>query len=295
MAERVPAEKHWHRGLERNSLVFTVLVTVVILIGGLVEIVPLYMVELREEQTSVVAPYTPLQVVGRDIYVREGCYTCHSQQVRPLHAEVLRYGEWSRSAEYTWDRPFQLGSRRIGPDLGREGGLRTNAWHYEHFYDPRLVVPGSIMPAYKWLYRRHIDVEDARASVRTLRRLGTPYSDDEVDNIEVHLRSEADAIVADLARSGIEARWDEEVIALIAYMQRLGTDLPAILEAEGRGQEAADDASSEQAEGAPAEPGEASEHAPEEGEEEEQPDAPAVSDESAGASDNDQPNAEEAP
>ena len=229
MSTQSDANNHWHRRLERNTTLFTVLVTVAILIGGLVELIPLYQVHQRAEDTALVEPYTPLEAVGRDIYVREGCYNCHSQMIRPLHAEVLRYGEWSRSAEYAYDRPFQLGSRRIGPDLAREGGLRTNAWHWEHFWDPRAVVPGSIMPAYKWLYRRNVDVDDARATVRALRRLGTPYTEDHVDNVERYLREQGQAIVDDLATQGIEARWDQEIIAMIAYMQVLGTHLPALL------------------------------------------------------------------
>jgi len=230
MANEAPAKEHWHRGLERNTTLFTVLVTVAVLIGGLVEIVPLYNVHQSAEETALIEPYTSLEVVGRDIYVREGCYNCHSQMVRPMHAEVLRYGEWTRSAEYAYDRPFQLGSRRIGPDLGREGGMRTNGWHYDHFYDPRAVMPGSIMPAYKWLYRRTISVRDAQASLRALRRLGTPYTDDQLENTERYLREQAQEIVDDLALNGIEATWDQEVIALIAYMQVLGTQIDALLD-----------------------------------------------------------------
>lgn len=239
MSKHVPADKHWHRNIEANSLLFTVLVTIAILIGGLVEIIPLYFIEVNEQQATQVQPYTPLEIAGRDIYVREGCYNCHSQHVRPLHAEVMRYGEWSRSAEAIWDRPFQLGSRRIGPDLAREGDLRPHSWHYDHFYNPRAVVQDSIMPAYKWLYTNHYEVEDIRASLTALRRLGTPYPDETFDNLEAIIREQADEIVAGIDGGAVAPEWNQEVIALIAFMQRLGKNLDAILGTDEEAEEAA--------------------------------------------------------
>lgn len=220
---------HWHRFFEQRAAIFTGLATVTILIGGLVEIVPMFTVAVDEADAALVEPYTPLELAGRDIYLREGCYNCHSQMVRPMYAESLRYGEWSRSAEYVHDRPFQLGSRRIGPDLAREGGLRSHAWHFDHFRDPRAVQPGSIMPAYSWLHTRAVDVADIEASMRAMQRLGTPYSDEEVASTGALMQAQGEAIVAELATNGIETTWDREVIAMIAYMQRLGTSLDALV------------------------------------------------------------------
>lgn len=219
------SNEYWHRTLEGKAKLFTVLVTVTILIGGLVEIVPMYTAEASPEIKEQLEPLTPLELAGRDIYVREGCYNCHSQMVRPLYAETLRYGDWTRSYEYTWDRPFQLGSRRIGPDLAREGcgpNPRSHAWHYDHFNDPRSMQPGSIMPSYHWLLSNSIDVDDVTASVTAMQSLGVPYSDDEISNIESLMQTQGQAIVDELAETGAETEWDREIIAMIAYVQQLG-------------------------------------------------------------------------
>src|SRR5512141_508897 len=159
-----------HRLIEGNGWLFAVLTTVAISVGGLVEIVPMFTAKLGPEPLAGVTPYTPLEVKGRDIYIREGCYLCHSQMVRPMRAELLRYGEWSRAGEYAYDRPFQLGSRRAGPDLMRVGGKYPDAWHYEHMRDPRSTSPGSIMPPYRWLAQRRYDPADVYASVRALQK-----------------------------------------------------------------------------------------------------------------------------
>lgn len=220
-------QEHWHRRLlEHRFTLFSVLTTIAILIGGIVEIVPMLLVSEAQEGQALPDPYTPLELAGRDIYVREGCYNCHSQMIRPLYSETLRYGDWSRSIEYVWDRPFQLGSRRIGPDLAREGGLRNDAWHYDHFRDPRSVQQGSIMPAYPWLLRNKLNPEDVRASVRAMARLGVPYTAEQIEQVPELLRAEGQQYVDRLAETGHTAAWDDEVIALIAYMQRLGTDFP---------------------------------------------------------------------
>jgi cytochrome c oxidase cbb3-type subunit I/II len=225
---------YWHRTFERKVPLFAGAATIAILIGGIVEIVPMYSVAVDPADAAKVDVYTPLEQAGRDIYVREGCYNCHSQMIRPMYAETLRYGEWSRSAEYNWDRPFQLGSRRIGPDLAREGGLRSDAWHYDHFRDPRAVSPGSIMPAYGWLYTNTYDVADVRASIGALHTLGAPYTEDDLNNTEQVVRAQADQIVATIQATGAEGvSWDQEVIALIAYLQRLGTSIDALTGAEG--------------------------------------------------------------
>ena len=224
MATTDKAKETFHRMLEGRGTLFAVLTTVVILIGGLVEIVPMFTAKLGPERLPGVTPYTALEVAGRDIYIREGCYTCHSQMIRPTRAEILRYGEWTRAGEYAYDHPFLLGSRRIGPDLQRVGGKYPDAWHYEHMRDPRSTSPGSIMPAYAWLLAQRLDPDDVTASVRALRSVGLPYSDAEVAGVAASLRQQGEAIVGRLGTAGITTPPDREIVALIAYLQRLGTD-----------------------------------------------------------------------
>ena len=216
----------WHRRvLEPNAGLFAALTTVCIAIGGLIEIVPLFTLGVGEpEALAIVQPYTPLEVAGRDIYTREGCYHCHSQMVRPFRDETLRYGKWSRSEEYQWDRPFMFGSRRIGPDLHRIGGKYPDAWHYEHMRDPRATTPGSVMPPYPWLLEWKVDPADIQASVKTLNMLGTPYDAAALEQTGSVMQRQADEIVSRLAETGIEGvTWDTEIVALIAFLQRLGT------------------------------------------------------------------------
>lgn len=223
--------EHWHRRLlEHRSALFAALTTVCISVGGLVEIVPMFTVGAGHDAGQVPLPYTALEVAGRDIYVREGCMTCHSQMVRPFRDETLRYGEWSHAVEYTWDRPFLLGSRRIGPDLHRVGGKYPDSWHYEHMKDPRSTSPNSIMPVYDWLLEWKLDPSDVHDSMVALSRVGTPYSQAELDGVEADLKLQGTAIVDRLATTGIEAAWDDEIIAVIAYLQRLGTDVPKVAE-----------------------------------------------------------------
>jgi cytochrome c oxidase cbb3-type subunit I/II len=218
--------KYWHRTLERRTTLFAVLATVAVVIGGAVEIIPMYYVDaVAPNGPGSVEHYTPLELAGRDIYIREGCYNCHSQMIRPTYSETLRYGEWTRSYEVMWDRPFQLGSRRIGPDLAREGGLRSDAWHYDHFRDPRALQVGSIMPSYEWLLRWKLDPADVQASVQAMQTLGVPYTDQDVATVEASLQAQGQQIVDNLSGTGIEAAWDDEVIAVIAYLQHLGTTL----------------------------------------------------------------------
>lgn len=222
------------RVLEGKAAVFAIATTVAISIGGIVEIVPMFTAtSISWERADHITPYTPLEVAGRDIYVREGCYLCHSQMVRPMRAEILRYGEWTRAAEYQYDRPFLLGSRRLGPDLQREGGKYPDAWHYEHMRDPRTTSPGSVMPSYPWLHRDKIDPADVTASVVALSRVGTPYVGVDEESVTESVRAQGSAITASLATSGIEASWDDEIVALIAYLQRLGVEGRAYLEREG--------------------------------------------------------------
>ena len=224
------SNEHWHRRLiEGRGALMAVLTVVLILVGTVIEIVPVLLADIDQAQTTHVKPYTALEVAGRDIYIREGCYVCHSQHVRPFRSETLRYGTWSSSEEYTWDRPFQLGSRRIGPDLHRvgfnpdRGGPKyPNSWHYRHMKDPRSTSPGSVMPPYPWLYDAKVDPVDIQASLWALKMAGTPYTDADLAGVADSMKSEGQAIVDDLSASDIKAAHDDEIVALIAYLQSLG-------------------------------------------------------------------------
>lgn len=214
------------RKLETNSFLMTGLVVILISIGGIVEIVPLYTVENQIVAIDEVKPYRPLELEGRDIYIREGCYTCHSQAVRPFRDETERYGPYTKAGEYVYDRPFQFGSKRTGPDLQREGGANKDSWHYLHFKNPRDTSPGSIMPNYPWLYSTKLDTSKTVKKLEVLRALGTPYTDEDIqtamDKVGRDSKRMAERISRDL---GEEVAPDTEVIALIAYMQKLGKDI----------------------------------------------------------------------
>jgi cytochrome c oxidase cbb3-type subunit I/II len=221
------------RVLEARGGLFAIATTIAILIGGIVEIVPMYTAGAGPETAEWVTPYTPLEVAGRDIYIREGCYLCHSQWIRPMRAEVLRYGEWSRAPEYQFDRPFLLGSRRMGPDLQRVGQKYPDAWHFEHMRNPRSTSPGSVMPSYRWLHTSTIDAGDVQASIRALRKSGVPYTDRDVEGVAASLASQGEEIVTSLASANLETTADKEIVALIAYLQRLGREGKAFLSARG--------------------------------------------------------------
>lgn len=215
-----------HKSIEAKSAVMAVLVAILVTVGGVVEIVPLYTVQEQVVTIEDVKPYRPLELEGRDIYIREGCYTCHSQAVRPFRDETERYGPYSKAGEYVYDRPFQFGSKRTGPDLQRQGGKNKDSWHYLHFKNPRDTSPGSIMPNYPWLYTSKLDTSATVDKMKTLQKLGVPYTEEDVDKalkqMERDAKRIADRIKTDL---GEEVPHDTEVIALIAYMQKLGKDI----------------------------------------------------------------------
>ena len=199
--------KFSHDLLERNIGVMAILMVLTVSIGGLVEIVPLFFQRSLTEPVTGVKPYTPLQLSGRDIYIREGCYNCHSQMIRPFRAETERYGHYSVAGEFVYDHPFQWGSKRTGPDLARVGGRYGDEWHRVHFNNPRDLVPESNMPAYPWLAKNVIDGEDIEAKMRALRRVGVPYADDEIAGAKQDIKGKT------------------ELEAMIAYLQNLGLAL----------------------------------------------------------------------
>lgn len=221
------SDGHWHRWIERRPIQMLVLSLIVILIGGLVEMIPTFLVKSNIPTIASVKPYTPLELEGRDIYVREGCYTCHSQMVRPFRNETERYGEYSKPGEFVYDHPFQWGSKRTGPDLHRIGGKYNDSWHYNHMLDPSSMSPGTIMPSYPWLFDDKIDTKPMPAKIRVMQTLGVPYPEG-YDAVAVDdLKKQADEVVARLKADKIEVESDREIIALIAYLQRLGTDIKA--------------------------------------------------------------------
>jgi cytochrome c oxidase cbb3-type subunit I/II len=214
-----------HRRLERHGLFFTLLVLVCVLVGGVAELVPTIAIRDAAPEmhaADVTQPYRPLELLGRDVYVREGCYVCHSQMIRPFHAEKLRYGDPSTLGDSRWDRPFQWGSKRTGPDLARVGGKYPDLWHYEHMKDPRSISPGSNMPSYPWLFERRADLDSVQARLTAMRRLGVPYDAATVSGARDEARRHAERLAAGLAQQGAQVPWDREVVALIAYLQRLG-------------------------------------------------------------------------
>jgi len=225
-----PAKEHGpyapHRFLEAKPLLFTVLTTIAVLVGGLIEIVPMYLIKQNVPTIASVKPYTPLEVLGRDIYIREGCVGCHSQMVRPFRSETERYGEYSKVGEYIFDHPFLWGSKRTGPDLHRIGGKYPDAWHYNHMDDPRSTSPGSIMPRYSWLLKQKLDTSSLPSRLRALRKVGVPYPEGyENGQAQKDLEEQANRIVLSLKVGMVNTETNREIIALIAYLQRLGMDI----------------------------------------------------------------------
>ncbi|WKW46651.1 cytochrome-c oxidase, cbb3-type subunit I [Myroides sp. JBRI-B21084] len=241
---RIKGER-FHAWLERKPIQLTVLATVAILIGGIIQIVPTIVVDSNIQTISSVKPYTPLELEGRDLYIREGCVNCHSQMVRPFRSEVERYGEYSKSGEYVYDYPFLWGSKRTGPDLHRLGAKYSDNWHFNHMYDPQSTSPGSIMPAYKWMFKNQaMDVSEIETKMRVMQKLGVPYTDQEIANAKTNMKKQAEKIEKNLmndpdfvksyneSKKAAAASGDQfvpmserEITALIAYLQRLGTDI----------------------------------------------------------------------
>lgn len=216
---------HWHRWIERRPVQMMVFSLVLVAIGGLIEIVPTFMIKSNVPTITSVKPYTPLELQGRDIYVREGCYTCHSQMVRPFRSEVARYGEYSKAGEFIYDHPFQWGSKRTGPDLARVGGKYPDSWHFNHMYEPSSMSPGSIMPAYQWLFENEIDTAITPAKIRAMQTLGVPYEEGYDAKANADLMAQAEKVKGNLAKDNIQVKSNKEIVALIAYLQRIGTDI----------------------------------------------------------------------
>jgi cytochrome c oxidase cbb3-type subunit I/II len=220
---------YWHRWIESRPAQFTVVATVLILIGGAIEMIPMYLVKSNVPTIASVKPYTPLELEGRDLYIREGCNNCHSQMVRPFRSETERYGEYSKSGEFVYDHPFLWGSKRTGPDLHRVGGKYPDAWHYNHMKDPALMSPGSIMPPYPWLLENDLNTGYTGSKIETMQSLGVPYAAGYSTDALTDLNNQAAKITTNLKNQGIaDADPNKEIIALIAYLQRLGTDIKGL-------------------------------------------------------------------
>ena len=244
-AEAPALEKHvahssegWHRAIERRPIQMLVLSLLVVAIGGIFELIPTFLVKTNIPTISAVKPYTPLELHGRDIYISEGCYTCHSQMVRPFRDEVKRYGEYSKAGEFVYDHPFQWGSKRTGPDLARIGGKYNNLWHFSHMYDPSAINRTSIMPRYPFLFTKGIDIRRTPKMIRAMQTLGVPYEVDYANKANSDLEAQAKTIVDDLMQNkdvvqimkleGIKDLTHTQIVALIAYLQRVGTDIKSV-------------------------------------------------------------------
>jgi len=232
--------EYWHRKIERKPVQFMLLSIIVVAIGGIIEIVPTLVVKSNVQTISSVKPYTPLELEGRDIYIREGCYNCHSQMIRPLRFETVRYGEYSKSGEFVYDHPFQWGSKRTGPDLAREGGLRSNVWHYEHMIRPKDVSEGSIMPAYPWMRTDELNISLTAKKIKAMQTLNVPYPEGYAQQAVADLKKQAHEVAKDIVNNFdsevlknikkedlIKDIETKEIVAIIAYLQRLGTDIKA--------------------------------------------------------------------
>jgi len=218
-AYKAPANSFWHSVLERKPMVMLTLSLIVVAIGGLVELIPTFLVKSNVPTIASVKPYTPLELQGRDIYIREGCYNCHSQMIRPFRYEVARYGDYSKAGESVYDHPFQWGSKRTGPDLARIGGKYPDSWHFNHMLEPVSMSPGSIMPTYGWLYDQDIDVASTNSKIHAMRKLGVPYAEGYESQANKDLEVQAQSIANNLKKDKIQVSNKKEIIALIAYLQ----------------------------------------------------------------------------
>ncbi|WP_417363575.1 cytochrome-c oxidase, cbb3-type subunit I [Galbibacter sp.] len=244
VSKRKLSGETFHGWLERKPVQLTILATIAILIGGIVQIVPTLMVKSNIPTIASVKPYTPLELEGRDLYIREGCVSCHSQMIRPFRSEVERYGEYSKAGEYVYDHPFLWGSKRTGPDLHRIGGKYSDSWHFNHMYDPQSTSPGSIMPAYQWMITDQLDRSLTETKMKAMVTLGVPYTEEEIANAQQHMDAQASKIEQNLYQDpSFKESYEEdkraasvrgedfvemknrEIVALIAYLQRLGTDI----------------------------------------------------------------------
>jgi cytochrome c oxidase cbb3-type subunit I/II len=231
-AHAAPLQRHategattWHRALESRPVQFAVLTFAAVVVGGVVEFVPTALIRSNVPTIASVKPYSPLEIEGRDLYIREGCVGCHSQMVRPMRAETSRYGDYSKAGEFVYDHPFLWGSKRTGPDLHRIGGKYPDSWHFVHMKQPSATSPRSIMPGYPWMYDSALDTTHIEGKIITLRRLGVPYPEGYERQAEADLRAQAATIADGLTKGGLATTSDREIVAVIAYLQRLGTDI----------------------------------------------------------------------
>jgi cytochrome c oxidase cbb3-type subunit I/II len=224
-AYKAPANSFWHSVIERKPMLLLTLSLIVVAIGGMVEMIPTFLVKSNVPTIASVKPYTPLELQGRDIYIREGCYNCHSQMIRPFRYEVARYGDYSKAGEFVYDHPFQWGSKRTGPDLARIGGKYPDSWHFNHMLEPTSMSPGSIMPPYGWLYDQNIDVASTNSKIHAMRNMGVPYAEGYESEANNDLEKQAKGIADNLKKDKIEVSSKKEIIALIAYLQRMGRDI----------------------------------------------------------------------
>ncbi|MFM9944513.1 MAG: cytochrome-c oxidase, cbb3-type subunit I [Bacteroidia bacterium] len=222
---QAPKNSIWHSFIERKPLLLLVLSLIVVGIGGMIELIPTFLVKENIPTIASVKPYTPLELQGRDIYIREGCYNCHSQMIRPFRYEVTRYGEYSKAGEFVYDHPFQWGSKRTGPDLARIGGKYGDAWHFNHMLEPSSMAPGSIMPSYPSLFENEIDKGSTNSKIHAMRKMGVPYPDNYEAIANKELEAQAGLIAAGLKANKLEIASDREIIAMIAYLQRIGKDI----------------------------------------------------------------------
>ena len=226
--DTVYGKEYWHKWIERKPVQMLVASFVLVAIGGLLELIPTFLIKSNVPTIASVKPYTPLELQGRDLYISNGCYVCHSQMIRPFRDEVARYGEYSKAGEFVYDHPFQWGSKRTGPDLARIGNKYPDSWHYNHMLEPGNMSPGSVMPAYPWMLDATIDTASTPAKIRTMQKLGVPYPEgyDQVANAD--LMKQAEQIKGRLATDKIKTPANREIIAMIAYLQRMGTDIKAL-------------------------------------------------------------------